>query len=89
MEQGIDMVDELSQENLKLVTEQQTAADALWGYRDIHGAVTPGLVQRVGTIETKQNWSLGILALSFGKAVGPDVINAVLPYLKTAILWFR
>jgi hypothetical protein len=73
----------------KLEEADQTAADALWGYRDNHGKFTDGLVQRVGSIETKQNISLGLIALSFGKTVGPDILNGIMPFLKTAIAWFR
>jgi hypothetical protein len=73
----------------KLIEADQTAADALWGYRDSHGQFTDGLVQRVRGIEIKQNISLGLVALSFGKTCLPDILNGVMPFLKTAIAWFH
>jgi hypothetical protein len=72
----------------KLTEADQTATDALWGYKDNHGKWTNGLVQRVGNIETKQNISLGLIALSFGKTCLPDILSGVMPFLKTAIAWF-
>jgi hypothetical protein len=69
--------------------QQQTAADALWGYKDSHGKFTDGLVQRVSSIENKQNWSLGLIALSLGKIASPDLINAFKGILVTATAWFR
>jgi hypothetical protein len=73
----------------KLVIEQQTAADALWGYRDIHGKFTQGIVQRVAVIENKQNWSLGLIGLSLAKVVSPDVLNLLKTFAITATAWFR
>lgn len=73
----------------KLEEADQTAADALWGYKDNHGKWTAGLVQRVATIETKQNWSLGLIILSLGKVSSPDIMNVVKTMLVTATAWFR
>jgi hypothetical protein len=57
----------------KLVEEQQTASDALWGYRDGHGKWTAGLTQRVTAIEAKQNLSIGLIAAALAKLIGPDM----------------
>ncbi len=73
----------------KLEEADQTAADALWGYVDTHGKWTAGLTQRVTAIETKQNWSLGLIILSLGKLSAPDILNAVKTMLVTATAWFR
>ena len=74
---------------LKSEEVQQTASDALWGYKDTHGKWTDGLVQRVATIETKQNWSLALILASFCKVSLPDIFKAAIPLLKTAAVWFH
>ena len=68
---------------------QQTAADALWGYKDSHGKWTSGLVQRVSAIETKQNWSLGLILMSLGKVVSPDIVTFIKSMALTATAWFQ
>jgi hypothetical protein len=73
----------------KLVEADQTASDALWGYKDSHGKWTDGLVQRVGEIEKKQNWSIGLILVGLGKTVSPDIINGMKTLLVTATAWFH
>lgn len=70
------------QEQTKLVSEQQTAADALWGYRDQHGKWTAGLSQRVAAIESKQNLSLALILLSLARLIGPDAANLLVSVAK-------
>ncbi len=83
------MGEEQDPENLKLVVAQQTAADAMWGYTDLHGKFTTGLVQRVAVIEQKQNWSLGLIFLSLAKVISPDVLTLIKTMAVTATAWFR
>jgi hypothetical protein len=78
-----------SEDKVKLVEAQQTAEDALWGYKDTHGKWTAGLVQRVGAIETKQNWSLALIMASLAKVISPDILSAVAQGLKAAIVWLH
>ena len=66
------------EEQIKLVEEQQTAADALWGYRDQHGKWTSGLVQRVAVIEQKQNMTLAMVILSLGRIAWPDIAKLLM-----------
>jgi hypothetical protein len=68
----------------KLVEEQQTAADALWGYRDGHGKWTAGLTQRVTAIEAKQNLSIGLIAAALAKLLGPDVASLLVNAAKAS-----
>jgi hypothetical protein len=70
MEQGTKMED--------LTVEQQTAADALWGYRDQHGKWTAGLTQRVAVIEQKQNITMMLVAASLGRLAWPDLLKLVM-----------
>lgn len=67
-----------------VVNEQQTAADALWGYRDKHGKWTAGLTQRVEAIEKKQNLSLVLIMLSFGRLAWPDVAKLLMSTAQAA-----
>jgi hypothetical protein len=73
----------------KLVAEQQTTADAMWGYIDSHGKWTAGIVQRVSVIETKQNWSLGLIFMSLAKVISPDVLTIIKTFATTATAWFH
>jgi hypothetical protein len=68
----------------ELDTQLKTAADALWGYRDQHGKWTAGLSQRVAAIENKQNLSLGLIALSLARLVGPDLANLLVSAAKAS-----
>lgn len=77
------------EEQVKLVERQQTAEAALWGYKDKHGKWTNGLVQRVGAIETKQNWSLALIMASLAKVISPDILQVVVQGLKAAVIWLH
>jgi hypothetical protein len=79
----------IPEDQIKLVEEQQTAGDALWGYKDNHGKWTPGLVQRVGAIEAKLNWSLALIGASLAKVISPDILTVVAQGLKTALIWLH
>jgi hypothetical protein len=63
--------------------ERQTVMDALWGYKDKHGAWTPGLTQRMGSVENRLNVLVGLVSLALLKTSWPDLVALI---AKTATI---
>jgi hypothetical protein len=63
--------------------EHQTITDAMWGYKDQHGNWSPGLTQRMGTVENRLNVLVGLVTLALLKTSWPDLVGII---AKTATI---